>query len=67
MAPKADHYDGSDPKTPLPEEHFTEEQLRRSSQLGDGSPALEDPGEGSSSSDRSKGAPEEPHRTRPNL
>ena len=66
MGKEADHYDGNDPKTPLAEEHFTEEQLRRSRQLGDGSPALETPVAGFGN-DRTKGAPEEPPSTRPGL
>lgn len=57
MARDAEHYDGNDPKTPLPEQHFTEEQRRRSSQLGDGSPALERPVADSSGDDKSEDAP----------
>ena len=38
-----DHYDGTDPNTPLKDDHFSAAERQRSRDLGDGSPAVEEP------------------------
>lgn len=40
-----EHYDGADPNTPLPDDHFSATEQQRSRDLGDGSPAIEEPTE----------------------
>ena len=37
------HYDGADPESPLPADHFTKPQRDRARHLGDGSPGLDEP------------------------
>lgn len=53
------HYDGDHPEEPLEEGHFSEQERKEASRLGDGSPAVEpreSGGPGKSGSETGRGA-----------